>query len=109
MRPNFALSYYIGMFLILLCLLISLIRHLDDVRLVEVILLIALGATILFAIFAAWRATSMASEPAQLGSRSCAPAKGLLVWQIQSLKARLDDVILSFGMSHRCQGLVSRS
>jgi len=58
MRPKFALSYYIGMFLILLCLLISLIRHLDDVRLAEVILLIALGATILFAIYAAWRPTN---------------------------------------------------
>jgi hypothetical protein len=58
MRPKFALSYYIGMFLILLCLLISLIRHLDDVLLAEVILLIALGATILFAIYAAWRATN---------------------------------------------------
>jgi len=46
------------MLLILLCLLISLIRHLDDVRLAEVILLIALGATILFAIYAAWRATN---------------------------------------------------
>jgi len=58
MRPKFALSYYVGMLLILLCLLISLIRHLDDVRLAEVILLIALGATILFAIYAAWRATN---------------------------------------------------
>ena len=58
MRPRFALSYYVGMLLILLCLLISLIRHLDDVRLAEVILLIALGATILFAIYAAWRATN---------------------------------------------------
>jgi len=58
MRPKFALSYYIGMFLILFCLLISLVRHLDDVRLAEVILLIALGATILFAIYAAWRATN---------------------------------------------------
>ena len=58
MRPKLALSYYVGMLLILLCLLISLIRHLDDVRLAEVILLIALGATIVFAIYAAWRATN---------------------------------------------------
>jgi hypothetical protein len=56
MRPKFALSYYIGMFLILLCLLISLTRHVHDIFLVEIILLIALGATILFAIYAAWRA-----------------------------------------------------
>ena len=58
MRPKFALSYYIGMFLILLCLLISLTRHVHDIFLVEIILLIALGATILFAIYAAWRATN---------------------------------------------------
>ncbi len=58
MRPRLALSYYVGMFLILLFLLISLVRHLDDIRLVELILLIALGATILFAVFAAWRASS---------------------------------------------------
>jgi len=58
MRPRLALSYYVGMFLILLFLLISLVRHLDDIRLVEFILLIALGATILFAVFAAWRASS---------------------------------------------------
>jgi uncharacterized membrane protein YcaP (DUF421 family) len=55
---RFALSYYVGMLLILLFLLISLVRHLGDIRLVEVILLIALGATILFAVFAAWRASS---------------------------------------------------
>ena len=58
MRPKFALSYYVGMFLILLCLLISLTRHVHDIFLVEIILLIALGATILFAIYAAWRATN---------------------------------------------------
>jgi len=52
---NYALSYYIGMFLILLFLLVSLLRHLGDIRLEEAALLVALGATILFAIFAAWR------------------------------------------------------
>ena len=57
MRPRFALSYYVGMFLILLFLLMSLTRHFDDIRLEENVLLIALGATILFAVFAAWRAT----------------------------------------------------
>jgi len=56
-RPRFALSYYIGMFLILLFLLVSLLRHFDDIRLEEAVLLTALGATILFAVFAAWRAT----------------------------------------------------
>jgi len=53
---NYALSYYIGMFLILLFLLVSLLRHFGDIRLEEVVLLVALGATILFAIFVAWRA-----------------------------------------------------
>ena len=53
--PNYALNYYIGMFLILLFLLVSLLRHFGDVRLEEVVLLVALGATILFAIFAAWK------------------------------------------------------
>lgn len=57
MRPRLALSYYIGMFLILFFLMISLIRHLDDIRSEEAVLLVALGATILFAIFAAWKAT----------------------------------------------------
>jgi hypothetical protein len=46
------------MALILLFLLVSLLRHFDDIRLEEAVLLIALGATILFAIFAAWRATN---------------------------------------------------
>ena len=58
MRPKLALSYYVGMLLILLCLLISLTRHIHDIFLVEGMLLIALGATILFAIYAAWRATN---------------------------------------------------
>jgi len=53
---NYALSYYIGMFLILLFLLVSLLRHFGDIRLEEAVLLVALAATILFAIFAAWRA-----------------------------------------------------
>lgn len=57
-RPRFALNYYLGMFLILFFLLCSLLRHFTDIRLEEALLLIALGATILFAIFAAWRATS---------------------------------------------------
>jgi Kef-type K+ transport system membrane component KefB len=56
--PKLALSYYIGMFLILLFLLVSLLRHIEDVRLEEAVLLIALGATILFAVFAAWRVTA---------------------------------------------------
>ena len=56
-RPRFALSYYVGMFLILLFLLVSLVQHLTDVRLEEAVLLIALGATILFLLFGAWRAT----------------------------------------------------
>ena len=53
---NYALSYYIGMFLILLFLLVSFLRHFDDIRLEEAVSLVALGAAILFAIFAAWRA-----------------------------------------------------
>ena len=57
-RTRFSLSYYVGMFLILLFLLASLVRHLNDVRLEEVVLLIALGATILFLLFGAWRATT---------------------------------------------------
>jgi len=57
-RPRFALSYFVGMFLILLFLLVSLVRHLNDVRLEEAVLLIALGATILFLLFGAWRATT---------------------------------------------------
>ena len=57
-RPRFSLSYYVGMFLILLFLLASLVRHLNDVRLEEAVLLIALGATILFLLFGAWRATT---------------------------------------------------
>lgn len=56
-RPRFALSYYLGMFLILFFLLCSFLRHFNDIRLEEAVLLIALGVTILFAIFAAWRAT----------------------------------------------------
>ena len=53
---NYALSYYTGMLLILLFLLVSLLRHFGDIRLEEAVLLVTLGATILFAIFAAWRA-----------------------------------------------------
>jgi hypothetical protein len=56
-HPRFALGYYIGMFLILFFLLCSLLRHFSDIRLEEAVLLILLGATILFAIFAAWMAT----------------------------------------------------
>jgi len=58
MKPRFALSYYVGMFLILLFLLVSLLRHIEDIRLEEALLLTALGATILFAVFAAWRASA---------------------------------------------------
>ena len=57
-RTRFSLSYYVGMFLILLFLLASLVRHLNDLRLEEAVLLIALGATILFLLFGAWRATT---------------------------------------------------
>jgi hypothetical protein len=46
------------MSLILLFLLVSLLRHFDDIRREEAVLLIALGATILFLLFGAWRATS---------------------------------------------------
>jgi Kef-type K+ transport system membrane component KefB len=45
------------MFLILFFLLCSLLRHFNDIRLEEALLLIVLGAAILFAIFAAWMAT----------------------------------------------------
>jgi len=44
------------MFMILLFLLVSLLRHIEDIRLEEALLLTALAATILFAVFAAWRA-----------------------------------------------------
>jgi len=57
-RPKIALSYYIGMFLILFFLLISLLRHFADIRLEEAVLLTALGATILFLLFGAWRTMS---------------------------------------------------
>jgi len=56
--PKLALSYYIGMFLILFFLLVSLLRHFNDMRLEEAVLLIALGATILFLLFGAWGAMS---------------------------------------------------
>jgi hypothetical protein len=56
-HPRFALSYYLGMGLILFFLLCSLVRHFSDIRPEEALLLTALGATILFAIIAAWRAT----------------------------------------------------
>jgi len=56
MSPRFILSYYVGMFLLLLFLLMSLLRHFDDIRLEEAVLLIALAATILFVVFGAWRA-----------------------------------------------------
>ena len=57
MRPKFALSYYIGMFLLLLFLAISIMRHIEDVRIEEAVIFVALAATIVFAVFAAWRAT----------------------------------------------------
>jgi len=55
-RPKFALSYYIGMGLLLLFLAVSIIRHIEDVRIEEAVIFAALAATILFAVFAAWRA-----------------------------------------------------
>jgi Kef-type K+ transport system membrane component KefB len=55
-KPRLALSYYVGMFLLLLFLAISIIRHIEDVRLEEAVIFVALAATILFAVFAAWRA-----------------------------------------------------
>jgi uncharacterized membrane protein len=57
-----ALSYYVGMFLLLLFLIISIMRHIEDVRLEEAAILITLAATILFAIFAAWRVASGAKK-----------------------------------------------
>jgi uncharacterized membrane protein len=57
-----ALSYYVGMFLLLFFLVISVMRHIEDVRLEEVAILIALAATILFAILAAWRVASGAKK-----------------------------------------------
>jgi uncharacterized membrane protein len=57
-----ALSYYVGMFLLLLFLIVSIMRHIQDVRLEEAVIFIALAATILFAIFAAWRAASCAKK-----------------------------------------------
>jgi hypothetical protein len=45
------------MFLILFFLLCSLVRHFSDIRPEEALLLTALGATIIFAIVAAWRVT----------------------------------------------------
>ena len=56
MRPNQALSYYVGMFLLLLFLVISLMRHVGDVRPEEAVIFVALTATIVYAIIAAWRA-----------------------------------------------------
>jgi Kef-type K+ transport system membrane component KefB len=56
-HPRFALGYYIGMFLILFFLLCSLLRHFNDIRLEEALLIIVLAAAILFAVFAAWKAT----------------------------------------------------
>jgi uncharacterized membrane protein len=57
-----ALSYYIGMFLLLLFLVISIMRHVEDIRLEEAVIFIALAATILFAIFVAWRAATDAKR-----------------------------------------------
>jgi len=45
------------MFLLLLFLAISIMRHIEDVRIEEAVIFVALAATILFAVFAAWRAT----------------------------------------------------
>jgi len=55
---KFALAYYVGMFLVLLFLVVSLLRDFARIRLEEALLLITLGATILFAVFAAWRAST---------------------------------------------------
>lgn len=57
-KPRLALSYYLGMFLLLLFLAVSIIRHIEDVRIEEAVIFAALAATILFAIFAAWRASN---------------------------------------------------
>jgi hypothetical protein len=56
MQPRRALSYYLGMFLLLLFLVISIMRHFEDIRLEEGVIIVALAATILYAIIAAWRA-----------------------------------------------------
>jgi len=58
-KPSLALGYYVGMFLLLLFLAMSIMRHIEDVRLEEAVILTALAATILFAILAAWRASSI--------------------------------------------------
>jgi uncharacterized membrane protein YcaP (DUF421 family) len=55
-RPKWALSYYIGMGLLLLFLAVSIMRHFEDVRPEEAVIFVALGATVAYAIFAAWRA-----------------------------------------------------
>jgi uncharacterized membrane protein len=57
-----ALSYYVGMFLLLFFLVISIMRHMEDARIEEAALFTALTATVLFAIFAAWRAASFAKK-----------------------------------------------
>jgi hypothetical protein len=44
------------MFLLLLFLAISLMRHVGDVRPEEAVIFVALAATIVYAIIAAWRA-----------------------------------------------------
>ena len=57
-KPRLALSYYIGMFFLLLFLAVSIIRHIEDVRIEEAVIFVALAATILFAVFAAWWASA---------------------------------------------------
>ena len=56
--PRFALSYYVGMFLILLFLVISIMRHMQDIRPEEAVLLTILAASILFVVFGAWKAVT---------------------------------------------------
>jgi len=56
--PRQALAYYLGMFLLLLFLVISIMRHWEDIRIEEALIFTALTATVLFAICAAWKAVT---------------------------------------------------
>ena len=56
--PRHALAYYVGMFLLLLFLVISIMRHMEDIRIEEAAIFTVLTATVLFAICAAWRAVT---------------------------------------------------
>jgi hypothetical protein len=61
-RPKLALAYYIGTFLILLFLGISLLRHIipidEALDVAELVAVIVLMGLVLFAVIAAWRAVA---------------------------------------------------